>query len=119
MSDEDLLVAVAEIEQGLVDADLGGGVIKKRIAREGRGKSGGFRTIVLLKAGERAFFAYIFAKNDKDNIKPDELNVFKRLAAELLAHDHEALKKDLASGALTEVFPAKKTEINGADKGTE
>jgi hypothetical protein len=74
---------------------------------------------VLLKAGERAFFAYIFAKNDKDNIKPDELNAFKRLAAELLAHDDDALKKDLQSGALTEVFPAKKTETNGADKGTQ
>ena len=119
MSDEDLLAAVAEIEKGLVDADLGGGVIKKRIAREGRGKSGGFRTIVLLKAGERAFFAYIFAKNDKDNIKPDELNAFKRLAAELLAHDDEALKKDVESGALTEVFPANKAEIDGANKGTE
>jgi len=75
--------------------------------------------MVLLKAGERAFFAYIFAKNGKDNIKPDELNAFKRLAAELLGHDDEALRKDIESGALTEVFAAKKMETNGADKGTQ
>jgi hypothetical protein len=61
-----------EIEQGLVDADLGGGVIKQRIARRGAGKSGGFRALILFKAGERAFFVHGFAKSDRDNIRNDE-----------------------------------------------
>jgi hypothetical protein len=68
ITDPELCEAVAEIERGLVDADLGGGVIKQRIARKGGGKSGSFRVLILLKAGERAFFVHGFAKSDRDNI---------------------------------------------------
>ena len=62
LSDAGLLKAVRDAERGLVDADLGGGVIKQRIARPGGGKSGGFRTIVLFRSGARAFFVHGFAK---------------------------------------------------------
>jgi hypothetical protein len=90
--------------RGLIDADLGGGVIKQRIARQGGGKSGGFRALILLKAGERAFFVHGFAKSDRDNIRNDELAALKRLAAELLNYDNAALAKAIAAGVLTEVM---------------
>lgn len=68
IEDADLCEAIRGAEQGLIDADLGGGVIKQRIARKGQGKSGGFRSIVVFRMGERAFFVYGFAKSDRDNI---------------------------------------------------
>ena len=71
LSDAALRAAVRDAERGLVDADLGGGVIKQRIARPGGGKSGGFRTIVLFRAGARAFFVHGFAKNDQASIQDD------------------------------------------------
>ena len=82
IADAALCEAVGNAERGLIDADLGGGVIKQRIARSGGGKSGGFRTIILFRAGARAFFVHGFAKNDQDNIRDDELAAFKMLAAE-------------------------------------
>ena len=68
ISDDALKAAAAEIEAGSFDADLGGHVFKQRIARDGQGKLGGYRTIVLFKQSERAFFVYGFAKNERDNI---------------------------------------------------
>jgi hypothetical protein len=103
LKDSDLLAAVAAAERGLVGADLGGGVIKQRIAREGEGKSGGFRTIILLKSGVRAFFVFVFAKNEQENIKKSELVAFKKLASVLFDLNDPALKQALAAGALIEV----------------
>lgn len=74
-------------EVGLIDADLGGGVIKRRTARKGHGRSGGFRSIVLLRRGERAFLVYGFAKSDRGNIRRDELRAFRKLADEMLGFD--------------------------------
>lgn len=53
------------VEAGLIDADLGSGLIKQRIARQGRGKSGGYRSILIVRSGERAIFVFAFAKSDK------------------------------------------------------
>ncbi len=86
-----------------MDADLGGGVIKQRVARAGGGKSGGFRTIILLRSGERAFFVRGFAKNELDNIRDDELAALKLLAAQMLAYDDAALARALEAGILMEV----------------
>jgi hypothetical protein len=100
----DLREAVRRAERGLLDADLGGDVIKQRIARAHEGKSGGFRSIVLFrKKGDRAFFVYGFAKSARATIRPDELSGFKRLAAEMLSYDDAALAKAVAGGALEEV----------------
>lgn len=99
-----LCEVIEETERGLVAADLGGGVIKQRIARSGQGKSGGFRTLVVFRAGVRAFFVHGFAKNEKDNIGKDELLAFKKLASELLAYDDDALARVVAEGTLTEVM---------------
>lgn len=95
--------AIALAEKGLVDADLGGGVIKLRIARPNEGKSGGFRSIVLFRSADKAFFVYGFAKSGRSNIRKDELNAFKELADVMLGFDKTALTKALRSGAIEEV----------------
>lgn len=104
MTDAVLCAAIADASRGLVDADLGGGVVKQRVARQGGGKSGGFRTIILFRLRERAFFVHGFAKNEQDNIRDDELAAFKMLAAELMAYDDDALARAVANGALMEVM---------------
>jgi hypothetical protein len=71
---------VRDIEKGLWDADLGGGVYKKRVARPGAGKSGGYRTIVFFKNGERTFFQYCFPKSARENIDMKELRFLKESA---------------------------------------
>ena len=73
IGDGALRTAIRSAERGLVDADLGSGVIKQRIARRGGGKSGGFRTMVLYKSGTLSVFVHGFAKSDRANIRPDEL----------------------------------------------
>ena len=95
--------AIKAIEAGLVDAQLGGELVKKRIARRSEGKRGGFRTIVAVRVGEKAFFLYCFAKNQRDNITSRELAALKRLATELIGYSEAALDKALASGALVEI----------------
>ena len=77
ITDADLCVAITRATQGLIDADLGGGVMKQRIARPNEGRSGGFRSIVLFRSGDRAFFVYGFSKSAQDNIRTDELKGFK------------------------------------------
>lgn len=104
IADAVLCAAVADAARGLIDADLGGGVVKQRIARRGGGKSGGFRTIILFRIGERAFFVHGFAKNERDNIRDDELAAFRMLAAEMLAYDDAALARAIGNGTLTEVM---------------
>ena len=104
LDDAALCKSIDSAERGLTDADLGGGVIKQRIARRGGGKSGGFRAVILFKAGARAVFVYGFAKNERDNIGDDELAAFRKLAGELLAYDDKAIGKAIAAGVLTEVM---------------
>ncbi len=104
LSDADFVAAVVAAERGLVDAYLGGGVIKQRIARQGEGKSGGFRSIILLKSRERAIFVYVFAKNAQDNITMLELAQIRRLAPILFALDDSDLTKSIKAGELIEVY---------------
>lgn len=89
---------------GQIDADLGGGVIKQRIARPGQGKSGGLRDIVLFRGLEWSFFAYGFAKSDTDNLRRDELKAFRLLADEMLGMDEASLQAVLENGTLAEVI---------------
>lgn len=84
VSDAAVREAVARAERGLIDADLGGGVIKQRIPRPNEGRSGGFRSVVLYKADEKAFFVHGFAKKDEQNISSIELEDFRELARILL-----------------------------------
>ena len=103
LGDAQLQAAVWEIEDGLLDAELGGNVIKKRIALGSRGKSGGVRTLLVYRTQTKAFFVYGFAKNVRANIKQDELKALKRYASELLSYDDNALSKALKAGELVEV----------------
>ena len=103
LDDAALCKAVADAERGLIDADLGGGVIKPRIARRGRGKSGGFRTVILYRRGTRVFFVYGFAKSDRANVSQDELAALKELASEMLAYDDAEITRAVESGPLIEV----------------
>ena len=103
MTEQALRDALTEIEQGLIDANLGGNVVKKRIGVGGRGKSGGVRTIVAFKFADKAFFLYGFAKNQRDNIDDKELKALKLLAAQLLGYDHKSLQKAVKARELIEV----------------
>ncbi|MGF6226272.1 hypothetical protein QFZ27_000227 [Inquilinus ginsengisoli] len=76
--------AITRAEKGQIDAELGGGVLKQRIARSGQGKSGGYRSIILYRKGQRAFFVYGFAKNERANIDANEEEAFKKAAKHVL-----------------------------------
>ena len=95
--------AVDEMRRGLVDANLGGGVLKKRVGRSGQGKRGGLRTLVATRRGERWFFLYGFAKNQRENIDTQEEAALKSLAAHMLASGPQAMLQAVAAGELTEV----------------
>lgn len=103
LDDPTLRKAVDDAERGLIDARLGGGVIKQRVARAGQGKSGGFRTIILYKAHALAFFVHGFAKKDRENIEGNELAALKLLASQMLSYDDRAIARAVESGTLIEV----------------
>jgi hypothetical protein len=98
-----LCEAVTEMNAGLFEADLGGGLLKKRIAREGQGKRGGFRTLVVTNKGDRWFFVFGFPKNERSNIDKDEQEALKKLASYLLSLTSPAINKALRDGELLEV----------------
>jgi len=103
ITNQALREAVLRAERGLIDADLGGGIIKQRIARPGSGKSGGFRTVIAIRFGDRAIFVYGFAKNEQDNISRDDLAALKMLGAELLGYTDAELSAAITTEALMEV----------------
>lgn len=99
-----LVEAVARVERGLMDADLGGGVIKQRLARAGQGKSGGYRSIILFRKEDLAFFVYGFAKNERENIRPDETAAYKKAAKAFFALTEKQLEALLKEKALMEIL---------------
>lgn len=103
ISESSLYQAIHEIENGLIDANLGGSVYKKRIAKTGAGKSGGFRTILAFKSGDKMFFIYGFSKNSQSNISGRETVALKKLASELLSYSSSALTQAIKAGELIEV----------------
>ncbi len=103
LSDATLCKAVKEMESGLIDADLGGYLYKKRVARPGSGKSGGYRTLVSAKIGSRYVFLHGFPKSDKANITQDEKKALQYAGKAFLELAGEALSKALQSGVLVEV----------------
>ena len=103
IGDAALCDAVDRAERGLIDADLGGGVIKQRVAREGAGKSGGFRTLIFFRRAERAIFALGFAKNDRANIDAADLSALKVAARQALESSDAEIKAVAATGRLIEV----------------
>lgn len=106
LTDEALCTAVAEMRQGLIDADLGGGVIKKRVGLAGRGKRGGVRTLVATNKGDHWFFLYGFEKKTRGNISDDELKALQEVAEQLLKRTNHELDSTVSDGALEEICHA-------------
>ena len=103
ISHNDLRSALAEIVDGLIDAELGGGVIKKRVGVANRGKSSGARTILAYKSGKHTFFMFGFLKNQTDNITRQEQKALKAMAKEYFSYNESQLEKAVKSGQLIEV----------------
>lgn len=100
ISTKNLCDAIAEMSAGLYEADLGGGLFKKRIARPGQGKSSGFRTLVATRKGIRWIFVFGFPKNERSNIDKDEEEALKNLAAHLLSLPDDAIAQAQSAGEL-------------------
>lgn len=103
LTDSALCLAVTEMEQGLIDADLGGGVVKKRVPLPGRGKSGSVRTLVATNKGSRWIFVFGFEKNERANISDDELDGLRNIAKEWLSRATIQLDTAVDDGALQEI----------------
>lgn len=103
LTDQSLCEAVAEMSRGLIDADLGGGVVKKRVGLAGRGKRSGARTLVATNKGTRWFFVFGFEKSERANITADELAALQEVAADLLGRTASALDTAVQDGALQEI----------------
>ena len=103
VTDAALLDAVAQMERGLIDADLGGKLYKQRVALPGRGKIGSTRTIIATRFAGVLFFLYGFEKNDRDNITAKELALYQRLAHELLEMNDARISAALSAQVLMEV----------------
>lgn len=103
LTDEALCHAVTEMARGLIDADLGGDIVKKRVALPGQGKRGSTRTIVATKMTNRWFFLYGFAKNERGNIDSNELKMFQEVAKDLLGFNDRQLAEGLSAGEFLEI----------------
>ena len=100
---DQLCEAIDRAQRGLMDADLGGGVIKQRVARPGQGRSGGYRTIIAFRSADRSVFMYGFAKSGQANLAAGELAVYKTLAVVFLGASTKELDGLLDSGEMIEV----------------
>jgi hypothetical protein len=103
ISNHSLGEAVKRAERGIVDADLGGEVIKQRVPRAGQGRSSGYRLLVAYRSGERAVFLYGYAKNERENIEDDELATLRDIAAGWLEADAKGLERALDMGFIQEI----------------
>jgi len=103
ITDNDLRETVNCLEAGQVDADLGGGVFKVRIARPGEGKSGGYRVILFFRSEERTFYQYGFSKSDRGNVDQKELRLYRKIARTKLAMSEKELSDAINTGELIEI----------------
>ncbi len=103
ITDAALARAIRQVDAGLIDADLGAGLIKLRVARAGGGKSGGYRTLIAYRATQRAVFVFGFAKNERDNITSDQLADLKAAATDILKRSGASLAEDVEAGRLLEI----------------
>ena len=103
VSDTDLVETIRRAERGLVDAQLGGGVIKQRVARAGQGRSGGYRVLIAYRHQTLSVFLYGFAKNERDNVDDDELTTLRDIAKGWLHADPKAIDRAVADGLIQEV----------------
>jgi hypothetical protein len=104
VNDDRLCEAIERAGHGLIDADLGRGLIKQRVARPGQGRRGGLRVLIAYRASQRAVFLYGFAKNERDNIGPRDLADWQSRAQEVLTADDELIERNVADDLLREVY---------------
>ena len=109
IGDESLVAAIDTARRGLVDADLGGGLIKQRVARAGQGKRGGFRMLIGFRS-DRAIFLFGFAKNERDNIDDKQLTTLREIVASWFAADDKKIAQALTNGLLIEVKHGKESK---------
>jgi len=109
LTDDVLWKAIAEVESGLIDARLGGFLIKKRVARSGGGKSGGYRTIMAHRQGERIFLLYGFAKNERANITRAERAALSEAGSEYMKLSDAQLDMAVEKKKLLELKAKKAT----------
>jgi hypothetical protein len=93
LDDTHLCEAITRAERGLVDTYLGGSLIKQRVAREGGGRSGGYRTVIAYRHAHRSVFLYGFAKSERDNIDDRELEDLRKLAKHFLNYTHARFRR--------------------------
>ena len=86
-----------------MDADLGSGIVKQRVARQGQGKSGGSRTFIVIRRRDRAVYVFGFEKKDQANIAPDEWEALKKLAKEILGYSDADIAKNIRTGELVRI----------------
>jgi hypothetical protein len=103
IKDGDLAAAIRRAKRGLIDADLGGGIVKLRLARAGQGRSGGYRMLLAYRSGQRAVFLYGFAKSERENISDDELRTLREIGTTWLAADARQIARAIEENALQEV----------------
>ena len=103
IADKALAKAVDNAEAGIIDADLGGGIIKQRVARPGQGKSGGFRTVIAYRHGVHAVYVFGFAKSERANLDDDELAYWQQIGRDFLALNEKVFEVALAADELSEV----------------
>jgi hypothetical protein len=103
LTDEALCAAIDEMRQGLIDADLGGGIVKKRVALPGRGKRGGARTLVATRKADRWFYVFGFEKNERATVSAAELEALQILAEELLSRTDKDLDALMQTDKLIEM----------------
>jgi hypothetical protein len=109
ISDESLVAAIETAKRGLIDADLGGGLIKQRVARPGQGKRGGFRMLIGFRS-DRAIFLFGFAKNERENIDDKQLTTLREIVASWFAVDDKKIAQALKDGLLIEVKHGKENK---------
>ena len=102
--DRSLCEAVQRAQRGLVDADLGGGVIKQRVARQGGGRSGGYRVLIAYRREAKAVFLYGFAKSERGNVNPRDLADWQSRAQDVLAAGNDLIESNVADDILREVY---------------
>jgi len=102
LEDQSLCEAIERAERGIVDADLGDGIIKQRVARTGQGRSGGYRMLIAYRSGNRAVFLYGFAKSERDNIEVDDLETLREIGEAWLDAEEKQIDHAINEGLLKE-----------------
>lgn len=114
ISDASLVAAVERAAEGLIDADLGGHVIKQRVARPGQGKRGGFRMLIGFRS-DLSIFLFGFAKNERDNIDDGQLRTLREIVASWFAADEKKIAQALKDGTLIEVQNDKESKKDAGE----